>query len=132
MRYLLDADWVIDALVGRRSAVETLAALSGEGIAISWVTVGELYEGAMGSPDPEVHLAALREFLQPLYFPNLNDPIMERFAAIRSDLRRRGQIISDFDILLAATALQYDLIVLTRNVRHFNRIFHLTLYQPGA
>jgi tRNA(fMet)-specific endonuclease VapC len=55
---------------------------------------------------------------------------MERFAGIRADLRRRGQIISDFDILLAATALHYDLTVLSRNIRHFNRIPDLKLYQP--
>ncbi len=130
MFYLLDADWVIDALVGRRRAADVLTELSPQGIAISWATVGEIYEGAFGYPDPPAHLNTLREFLRPLHFLNLNDPIMERFAQIRSTLRRQGQIISDFDILLGATALHYDLTVLTRNTRHFNRILDLKLYQP--
>jgi predicted nucleic acid-binding protein len=42
---------------------------------------------------------------------------MERFAAIRAHLRRRGELIPDFDLLLAATALHYDLTVLTANLR---------------
>jgi predicted nucleic acid-binding protein len=73
----------------------------------------------------------LREFLQPFHFLNLNDAIMQQFAALRVDLRRRGQIIPDFDLLLAATALHHDLTILTRNARHFGRISDLTLSQPS-
>lgn len=131
MAYLLDADWVIDALYGRRQAAETLLTLAPEGIAISWVTVGEIYEGAYGHPNPEAHLATLREFLRPLDKLNLNGAIMEQFAEIRSSLRRQGQLISDFDILLGATALHHDLTVLTRNTRHLLRIPNLKLYQAA-
>jgi predicted nucleic acid-binding protein len=97
-------------------------------VAICWVTIGEIYEGAYGYADPHAHLATFRDFLSQLEILDLNDPIMARFAAIRSDLRRRGQLISDFDILLAATALHYDLIVLTHNIRHFSRIPDLKPY----
>ncbi len=128
MSYLLDADWAIEALAGRRHAVEPLQEIAAQGIAISWVTVGEIYEGAFGFPDPHTHLAAFRVFLRPLRKLNLNDPIMERFAEIRASLRRQGQIISDFDILLAATALHHGLTVLTFNVRHLGRIPDLDLY----
>ena len=55
---------------------------------------------------------------------------MEIFARIRAALRRRGQMISDFDILIASTALQYELTLLTRNTRHFARIPNLRLYLP--
>jgi len=45
-------------------------------------------------------------------------------------LRRRGEIIPDLDIIVGATALQYDLTVLT-NDRHFARVPDLKLYQPN-
>jgi len=77
-------------------------------------------------------LRAFRQFLAPFPILDLNEPIMERFAEIRSLLRRRGEIISDFDILIGATALFYDLTVLTYNKRHFKRIPDLKLYQPTA
>jgi predicted nucleic acid-binding protein len=128
MPYLLDADWVINALAGRQRAVDTLRQLAPEGIAISWVTVGEVYEGAFGFPDPAARLTSFRRFLQPFRILDLNDPIMERFAGIRSLLRRRGEIIPDFDILIGATALHYDLTVLTDNVRHLRRIPGLKHY----
>jgi predicted nucleic acid-binding protein len=130
MFYILDADWVIDALVGRNRAADILVELAPQGIAISLVTVGELYEGTFGFPDSAAHIRTVREFLHPFYHLNLNDPIMERFAEIRSTLRRQGQIIADFDILLAATALHYDLTVLTRNTRHLKRVPGLKIYQP--
>ena len=48
MSYLLDTDWAIDALAGKRNAAATLSELFADGVAMSWVTVGEIYEGAFG------------------------------------------------------------------------------------
>lgn len=55
--------------------------------------------------------------------------IIEHFAEIRAFLRRRGELISDFDILQAATAFDRDLTVLTVNLRHFERIPDLRIYR---
>jgi predicted nucleic acid-binding protein len=46
----------------------------------------------------------------PLFFPTV--PILERYADIRLALRR-GRLIGDFDTLIAATALEYELTVVT-------------------
>ncbi len=131
MSYLLDADWAINALAGRSETVEALQKLAADGIAISLITVGEIYEGAFGLPNPEAHIARFREFVQPLRLITLSDEIMFRFAEIRSALRRNGQLIPDFDILLGATALQYDLTVLTSNYKHLLRIPKLKVYHPA-
>lgn len=58
---------------------------------------------------------------------------MRRFALLRGELRGRGQLIGDPDILIAATALHRDLTLLTRNHRHFTptRFPALTLYEPS-
>ncbi len=95
------------------------------------MTVGELYEGAFGSPDPEAELSIIRRFLQSFSILDLNDPIMERFATLRALLRRRGELIPDLDLLVGATAVHYDLTLLTSNVRHFRRIPDLRLYSPA-
>lgn len=131
MAYILDAAWVINALAGRRRADAILSQLAPEGITISYITVGEVYEGAFSFPDPEHHLTTFRQFLSPFRILGVNDPIMERFAEIRSFLRRQGGLISDFDILLAATALHYELTVLTFNIRHLTRIPNVKLYRPN-
>jgi predicted nucleic acid-binding protein len=54
---------------------------------------------------------------------------MERFAFIRGELRANGQLIGDADLLIAATALEHDLTLVTQNLHHFNRIPGLKLYQ---
>ena len=90
-----------------------------------------MYEVAFAYANPQEHLASFRQFLPPFKVRSLTDPIMEKFAEVRAFLRRRGEIISDFDILIGATALAHDLTLLTYNTRHFKRIPHLKLYpQP--
>src|SRR5207248_9984205 len=111
--------------------LERLQRLHAEDVAISLVTIGEIYEGAYLFTNPDQYLTIFRQFLRSFPVLTLNDPILEQFAAIRSRLRRRGEIISDFDILLGATALHHDLMVLTYNVRHLKRIPHLKLYQEA-
>jgi predicted nucleic acid-binding protein len=54
---------------------------------------------------------------------------MQQFAHIRGALRRTGNIISDLDILIAATAIQHNLTLVTRNIKDFERIPDLNIYQ---
>lgn len=131
MRYLVDSDWLIDAFLGIPTAVNRLAQLRDDGLAVSIVTYGELFEGALGAPGPTTELARFRRFLARLALLGLDDATIERFARLRADLRRRGELIPDLDLLIAATATQHDLTLLTRNVRHFHRIPELRLDQPS-
>ncbi len=52
----------------------------------------------------------------------LNDQIIVRAADIYADLHKRGLLILDADIFIAATALENNLAVVTNNESHFNRI----------
>ncbi len=129
MSYILDADWIIDALAGRRAAVATLHQLAADGLAVSVITLGEIYEGAFRYASPQTHLDSFRRFLAPFRHLGVTDPIMARFAEIRAGLRNQGNLIPDFDLLLAATALHYDLTLLTGNRKHFQRVTNLKLYK---
>jgi len=131
MRYLLDADWIIQVLADRKEAVLAHKRIHPEEIAVSYITIGEIYDVAFSYANPQAHLHTFRQFLTPFPLLDLNEPIMERFAEIRAYLRRRGELISDFDILIGATAVYYDLTVLTYNMRHFKRIPDLKLYQAA-
>jgi tRNA(fMet)-specific endonuclease VapC len=57
----------------------------------------------------------------------LTDAIIVRAADIYALLYQRGQLISDADILIAATALQHNRIMVTENRDHFRRIPTLTV-----
>jgi tRNA(fMet)-specific endonuclease VapC len=129
MRYLLDTDWIINLLAGKEDAEEKIQRIDPDDIAISLVTVAEIYESAFNFANPDAHIETFRSFFKNFQLLNLNLPIMETFAEVRAHLRRRGQMISDIDIFLAATALHYDLVVLTFNKKHFARIPDLRVYQ---
>ncbi len=131
MAYLLDADWVLDALVDGGEAAQTLIKLAPEGIAISVVTFGEISTAAFALPHPVEHVVSLCEFLAPFQKLDLSQPIMKRFAALRCAVPRQGQPLSDYDLLLAATALHHDLIVLTHRIDQFKSIAGLKLYSPS-
>lgn len=53
--------------------------------------------------------------------------VMRRYAEIRSHLRPRNALIGDMDTLIAATALEHGLTVVSTNVNHFERVPDLTL-----
>ena len=128
MKYLVDSDWVADYLKGRTEASEFLRSLGTESLAISLITYGEIYEGIYYGANPKTHEAGFRRFLQWVDVLPLNRRIMQRFARIRGQLRRKGQLIGDPDLLIAATALQRKLTLITRNREHFERIPDLKLY----
>lgn len=80
MPYIIDADWIIQALKGQQQAVRILEHLAGDASYVSWATVAEVYEVAFRSPDPQSYLAYLREFLLPYRMIGLDELIAERFA----------------------------------------------------
>lgn len=57
----------------------------------------------------------------------VSDAVVVRAADIYADLYRRGLLIGDADILIAATALEHGLPLITRNQNHFRRIAGLSL-----
>ncbi len=131
MSYLVDTDWVADYLRGRAPALELLRRLRPEGLTISLITVGEIYEGIYYGRDIERMEAVFQQFLQRVMVVPLDEETMRSFAIMRGLLRAQGLSIGDPDVIIAASAIQYELILVTRNLRHFTRIPGLQLYEAG-
>jgi tRNA(fMet)-specific endonuclease VapC len=72
-------------------------------------------------------LAAFEERCQNSDVLPLSDDIIVRAAHIYADLHRQGHLISDADILVAATALVQRLTLVTENVSHFSRVSRLSI-----
>lgn len=90
--YLLDTDWLIQALADREPAARTLYTLTGSQIRVSVVSIGEVYEGAFSSVNPQAHLMKVRRFLDAYPTLNLSDEIMERFAEVRRFFAARDSL----------------------------------------
>lgn len=131
MSHLVDTDQVINYLNADQRAVALLDRLVGGNLGMSIITYGEIYDGIYHGDDPAAGEAAFLRLLRVIEVIDLNEEIMRRFGRIRGDLRDQGQRIGDSDVMIAATALHYDLILVTRNLRHFGRIPGLRLYEPS-
>jgi len=125
--YLIDSDVVADALKGKLEAVRLLTTLEPDGLAISLITYGEIYEGILYSKDPTASERVFGLFLRRVTVLTLTRPIIRRFAQLRGELRVAGTLIGDFDLLIASTAIQHQLTLLTNNTKHFQRVPGLAL-----
>jgi tRNA(fMet)-specific endonuclease VapC len=71
--------------------------------------------------------AAFAQFCAANVILPVTDAIILRAAEIYADLYQQGLLIGDADILIAATALEHGLALVTNNTNHFNRIANLQL-----
>src|SRR5262245_20439686 len=113
MIYLLDTDWLIDYLVGDSGARDLLVALLPHGVAISVITFMEIYEGIEVSPTARQDAREFRTALRSIAVLPVNRTVARRAARVRAQLRSGGRSAvrrRALDILIASTALVYDLI----------------------
>lgn len=127
--YLIDSDWTIDYIGRTRRARELLDTLDPHDIAISQMTQGEVYEGIYYGRDRDRMEPIFDRFLETVALLPLDSAVMRRFAILRGGLRREGRLISDTDLLIAATAIESGRTLVTRNLRDFARVPGLTLHQ---
>lgn len=99
---------------------ERLNAVDPNDIYISEVTVAELKYGAANSSDPE-ELVRTQEFVDSVNVIPFRSSI-DLFAAEKVRLKRIGLVIDDFDLLIGCAAVEEDLVMVTENVKHLQRI----------
>ena len=123
MIYLLDTNICIYALNRRPPEVlEKLRSISRSAVAVSVITVLELRQGAEKSQDPEKAHQKLDFFLSSIRALPFDEDAALVAARIRAILERQGRPVGDLDSLIAAHALAQDLILVTNNLREFERI----------
>jgi len=129
MKYLIDTDWVIDHLKGETRVGRELEGLAPQGVAISVISLAELYEGVYFSRDPIKSQKLLDEFLAPdLKILNIDPEICKVFGKERGRLRQQKKMVSDFDLLIASTCLYYNLTLLTNNRKHYEMVKGLNIF----
>jgi len=89
---------------------------------ISIITYGELLYGAKKSQSTEKNLAVVYRIKDLFPVISIDMPIIETFGDLKSKYRKIGVVIDDFDLLIAATALTYNHILVTNNTRHFEKV----------
>ena len=115
---LIDTDILIEYF--KKREIEKLV-----GNSISIITLIEFLRGAK---NPK----AVKEILEEIFYViNLDNDIIIKYVEIYQELKRRGDILPDSDLLIASTSIAKNLPLLTKNVKHFERLikFGLKLYK---
>lgn len=130
MDYLIDTDIVIDFLKGKKSSIQLLGNISSETLYLSIVSWTEIMYGIRKLASTK-RKSEFEQFLLEAKISILpvNQDIGEVFVEEKVTLEERGERLEDFDLLIAATAKVSRLVLVTRNVKHFQRIPGLKLYR---
>lgn len=135
-QYLLDSAVLSAYLRGRPAALALARAWVHAGEATtSIVCVGEVAEYLKSFSDYPRHWQAFRTLLMRVHPYPLTYAIAQRYADLRRALRppHGPGLIGDMDTLIAATALEYGLTLVTTD-SDFQRVPSLSLHRlpPGA
>ena len=124
--YFLDTSVIIDYLRGKEESVTLVNKLKGK-LVSSHICLSELYEGIYRSKNNNAESTVLEFFSGLSKTYGLNQKIAQEFGNLRKNLKQKGEIIEDLDIMIAATCIVYGLTLVTLNEKHFARIKKLNI-----
>ncbi len=122
LAYLVDTDWIIDHFNQVESITRKLEELWPAGLAISIISLAELYEGVHYSRNPAQSEAILQHFVAGVTVLPIDEKVCRIFGRERGKLRQERKAIGDFDLLIASTCLCHGLTLCTNNRRHFEMV----------
>lgn len=128
MKYLLDTNICIYIIKKKpESVIKRFEKLKPGSVAISTITLSELYYGVSKSSKPDENMIAFQEFISPLEVLDYTSVDALVYGKIRNSLEKKGSLIGAMDLLIASIAKSQDLILVTNNTKEFSRISDLKI-----
>ena len=123
MLHMLDTDTASYVIKGRSPAIEAkLVLILPSMVCISVMTRAELLYGLKRLPaDHRLHLA-VRQFLKIVRMLPWDAEAADWYADIRHQIMGSGQTIGELDMMIAAHSLSAGAVLVTNNIRHYQRI----------
>jgi len=123
MLHMLDTDTASYVIKRRSAAIEArLAAIEPAMVCVSVMTRAELLYGLKRLPaEHRLHLS-VRQFLRIVRVLAWDSEAADYYAEIRHQLVTTGQPIGEMDMMIAAHSLSAGAILVTNNLRHFERV----------
>ena len=122
LRYLLDTNIVIYVIKNKPLSVLQIFNQNAGNMAISSITLAELLHGAEKSNNPARSLAVVEDFCSRLEVLSYGMKAAQHYGNIRSTLEKNGKPIGINDLHIAAHARSEGLILVTNNLREFERV----------
>ena len=121
MTFCLDTDQAIEYLKGN-TAVTSKIESSEEEICITPITVLELFYGAYRSAQVSRRVGEVRLFVNAFEVLPFNQLVYEQFGLLKAELAERGELLDNFDLVIASFCRAHNHILVTSNKKHFERI----------
>lgn len=125
-QYLLDTNICIYFIKGLYDLKSKFKEVGPENCFISEITLAELKFGVAKSQAKKKNQRALENFLTGVQILPIF-PALDIYASEKARLQKSGKVIDDFDLLIGATAVSFDLVMVTNNTNHFKRIKDIKL-----
>ncbi|MEA1874188.1 MAG: type II toxin-antitoxin system VapC family toxin [Bacteroidota bacterium] len=126
MKYLLDTNICIYFLKGNFRLVETFDKIGFENLYISEITIAELKFGAAKSDRPKNNKIVIDKLANKFKQIPISGSL-DIFAAEKARLRKDGNIVDDFDLLIGSTAIFNEMTLVTNNEKHFIRLKNIQI-----
>ena len=123
-KYLLDTCVCVFLFRDKYGVKDKLNEIGPENCFISDVTLAELVYGAFKSDNREENLEIIEEFRRKVQVVPFSETIFV-YGLEKNRLRESGNLIEDFDLLIASSAITRGYTLVTDNLKHFQRFPNL-------
>ena len=121
-KYVVDSDVLIYFLKGDKKAIDKLSKISLLQLYTSRINYTELMYGAYNSSKVEKNLEVILAFLENFQILEFCKSSSHIFAQTKAKLKKSGNIIADMDLMIASIVMANDAVLITNNLKHFQRI----------
>jgi len=120
----LDTDILVGLMRGEKNAIEKIRNFEKLRLPFSTTPINamEMFKGAYRSSKSKENVKIVEELLQNLNMLEMNLTSAKIFGREAERLRKMGESIGEFDIIIASIVLAHDEVLVTRNVQHFQKI----------
>ncbi len=128
MKYMLDTNTCIYIIKQKPvDVIDRFRRLQISQVSVSSITLSELEYGVIKSSKPEQNHLALAQFLAPIEILPYDNGAAQHYGELRLYLEKHGTPIGSLDMLIAAHALSTGCILITNNVKEFERVPNLRI-----
>lgn len=122
LKYMLDTNICIFTSKNKPAEVRLAFELHHDQMCISTVTLMELIHGAEKSAFSQKNLAVVEGLAARLQVLDYDSKAAEHTGQLRAELQRQGKSIGAYDFMIAGHARSMGLILITNNLREFERV----------